>query len=166
MQELDKSNDMVLFTGVQHLCVDQVAQEARCFPTDWIGPGSIPGVGSVEIILHSFVSRRVHSPSYKMSIVDFPRGYRRLSRRKRRHLVVQKPIIFHNNARSQTAAAVTNLMRRWQWEILQHSPIMISSTEWKNHCEGPGTIQEMDLFVQEVINKWGDYTEGTVFSAV
>ncbi|KAJ4431732.1 hypothetical protein ANN_20334 [Periplaneta americana] len=43
-------------------------------------------------------------------------------RRKRRHLVVQNPIILHDNARSHTAAAVKDLLRRWQWEILEHPP--------------------------------------------
>ena len=42
-------------------------------------------------------------------------------RRKRRHLVVQNPILLHDNARSHTAA-VTDLLRRWQWEILEHPP--------------------------------------------
>ena len=41
-------------------------------------------------------------------------------RRKRRHLVVQNPISLHENARNHTVAAVTNLLRRWQWEILEH----------------------------------------------
>ncbi|KAJ4450622.1 hypothetical protein ANN_02050 [Periplaneta americana] len=43
-------------------------------------------------------------------------------RRKRRHLVVQNPIILHDNATSHTAAAVKDLLRRWQWEILEHPP--------------------------------------------
>ncbi|KAJ4430148.1 hypothetical protein ANN_22358 [Periplaneta americana] len=43
-------------------------------------------------------------------------------RRKRRHLVVQNPIILHDNARSHTAAAVKDLLRRWHWEILEHPP--------------------------------------------
>ncbi|KAJ4426343.1 hypothetical protein ANN_27157 [Periplaneta americana] len=43
-------------------------------------------------------------------------------RRKRRHLVVLNPIILHDNARSHTAAAVKDLLRRWQWEILEHPP--------------------------------------------
>ncbi|KAJ4450034.1 hypothetical protein ANN_01441 [Periplaneta americana] len=43
-------------------------------------------------------------------------------RRKRRHLVVQNPNILHDNARSHTAAAVKDLLRRWQWEILEHPP--------------------------------------------
>ena len=41
------------------------------------GPGSIPGVGGVEIFLHSFESRQAlgstQSP-YKMSTGEFPRG--------------------------------------------------------------------------------------------
>ncbi|KAJ4442473.1 hypothetical protein ANN_04059 [Periplaneta americana] len=43
-------------------------------------------------------------------------------RRKRRHLVVQNPIILHDNARSHTAAAVKDLLHRWLWEILEHPP--------------------------------------------
>ena len=43
-------------------------------------------------------------------------------RRNRRHLVIQNPIILHDNASSGTAAAVTDFLRRWQWEILEHPP--------------------------------------------
>jgi transposase len=32
------------------------------------------------------------------------------------------PIILHDNARSHTANAVTDLLRRWRWEILEHPP--------------------------------------------
>ncbi|KAJ4445128.1 hypothetical protein ANN_06929 [Periplaneta americana] len=48
-------------------------------------------------------------------------------RRKRRHLVVQNPIILHDNAMSHTAGAVKDLLCHWQWEILeqpQYSPDM------------------------------------------
>ena len=41
--------------------------------------------------------------------------------------VVHNAIILHDNARSHSAAAVTDLLRRWQWEILEHptySPVM------------------------------------------
>ncbi|KAJ4432752.1 hypothetical protein ANN_21390 [Periplaneta americana] len=37
-------------------------------------------------------------------------------------LVVQNPIILHDIARSHTAAAVKDLLHRWQWEILEHPP--------------------------------------------
>ena len=40
--------------------------------------------------------------------------------RRKQHLVVQNPIILHDNARSHTAAAVTDLFCRRQWEILEH----------------------------------------------
>ena len=48
----------------------------------------------------------------------------RLSRvqEKTSHLVVQNTIILHDCARSHTAAAVTVLLRRWKWEILEHPP--------------------------------------------
>ena len=36
-------------------------------------------------------------------------------------VMVQNPIILHDNARSHTAA-VTDLLHRWQWEILEHPP--------------------------------------------
>ena len=52
------------------------------------------------------------------------------------HLVVQNPIILHDNARTYTAV-VTDLLCRWQWEILEHpqkSPDM-------NPCKGPGTTR-------------------------
>ncbi|KAJ4430712.1 hypothetical protein ANN_19303 [Periplaneta americana] len=42
--------------------------------------------------------------------------------RKRRHLVVQNPIILHDNARSLTAASLKDLLCRWQWKILEHLP--------------------------------------------
>ena len=35
--------------------------------------------------------------------------------------MVQNPIILHDNARSHTAA-VTDLLHRWQREILKHPP--------------------------------------------
>ena len=38
-----------------------------------------------------------------------------------RYLIVQNPIILHDNAKSHTAA-VMDLLRRWQWEILEHPP--------------------------------------------
>ena len=42
-------------------------------------------------------------------------------RRKRRHLVVQNSIILHDNSKSRTVP-VTDLLLRWQWEILKHPP--------------------------------------------
>ena len=39
-----------------------------------------------------------------------------------KHLVVENPIILHDNARSHTAAAVSDIVRLWQWEILEHPP--------------------------------------------
>ncbi|PSN42895.1 hypothetical protein C0J52_23444 [Blattella germanica] len=42
--------------------------------------------------------------------------------RRKRYFMVQHPIILHDNARCHTAAAVRDLLRRWQWEILEHPP--------------------------------------------
>ena len=59
------------------------------------------------------------------------------------------------NARSPTAA-VMDLLRRWQWEILWNIQcthliwvhmITISSPQRKNHCQGSGTVQEVVLSV-------------------
>ena len=41
---------------------------------------------------------------------------------KLRHLMVNNRIILEDNARNRTAAAVTDLLRLWQWEILEHPP--------------------------------------------
>ena len=43
-------------------------------------------------------------------------------RRKRLHLVVQNPIILHDNEGSHTTAAVTDFFRLWEWGILQLPP--------------------------------------------
>ena len=43
-------------------------------------------------------------------------------RRKQWHLVVQNPMILHDNARSHTIASVTDLLHQWQWEILEYPP--------------------------------------------
>ena len=43
-------------------------------------------------------------------------------RRKQWHLVIQNPIILHDNARSHTTVAVMDLLHRWQWQILEHPP--------------------------------------------
>ena len=43
-------------------------------------------------------------------------------RRKQQRLVVQDTIIFLDNERSHTAAAVTERLRRWKWEILENLP--------------------------------------------
>jgi len=40
-------------------------------------------------------------------------------RRKQQHLLATNPIILHDNARAHTANVVTNLLRRWRWEILE-----------------------------------------------
>ena len=43
-------------------------------------------------------------------------------RRKLRYLMVQNPITLHDNARSHTADAATDLLCLWKWEILEHPP--------------------------------------------
>ena len=76
------------------------------------------------VILHHTVSprQRVNADYYCMFLQHHLRS---MLRRKRRHLVVQNPIILHGNAKSHTAAAaaaVTDLLRCCQWEILVHPP--------------------------------------------
>ncbi|KAJ4450514.1 hypothetical protein ANN_01941 [Periplaneta americana] len=69
-------------------------------------------------------------------------------RRKRRHLGVQNPIILHDNAKSHTTAAVKDLLRRWQWEILEHppySPDMIHAIT---------SIEDLALSIQHVNLRW------------
>ena len=97
-------------------------------------------------------------------------------------LCVQNPIILHNNARSHTAAAVTNLLRHWQWKILEYpvySPDMNPCNynlfakvkkprKWPSttllvldkdgHTDG---VQHLPNIWQKVINNGGSYIEGT-----
>ena len=56
------------------------------------------------------------SGSSTLAKISYSHGFRR----KRLRLVAQNPIL-HDNARSHTAA-VTDLLRCWQWEILEHPP--------------------------------------------
>ena len=44
-------------------------------------------------------------------------------------MVVQNPIILHDNARSHTAA-VKDLLCRWQWNILEHPPYSPDMSPW------------------------------------
>ena len=59
-----------------------------------------------------------------------------------RHLMVQNTNILHDNARSHTAAAVMDLLRRWKWEIQEHpypiwvQAIMISFDKVKEPLRG------------------------------
>ena len=39
-----------------------------------------------------------------------------------KHLMVQNPIILHDNASNHTAVAAKVLLRRWQWQIREHPP--------------------------------------------
>ena len=71
----------------------------------------------------SFPYHKFHSTIYLHYYFMFLQHYLCSAlRRKQRHLVVQNPSFFHDNARSHTAAAVTDLLRRWQWKILEHPP--------------------------------------------
>ena len=53
------------------------------------------------------------------------RVYKNVFRDYVKHLVIQNPIILHDNARSHTAAAVTDLLRSRQWEIVEHPPYLL-----------------------------------------
>ena len=64
---------------------------------------------------------------------------------RRRHLVVQNPIILHDNARSHIAA-VTDLLRRWQSKILEHPPYSPDMSPY-----------DYDLFVDPLV-QWLSYS--------
>ena len=80
------------------------------------------------LILHHALSsgQTLYAVYYSMFLQHYLRS---AHRRKRRHLVVQNPIIPHDNARSHTAA-VMDLLRRWQWEILEHPPYSPDMSPW------------------------------------
>ena len=72
-----------------------------------------------------------------------------------RHLVVKNSIILHANVRSHTAAAVTDLLRRWRWKMLEHPPYSpdMSPCDYnvfakvKESLRGTRSVQEMNLSV-------------------
>ena len=106
----------------------------------------------------------------------------------------QNPIILHDNGRSHTAAAVTDLLCNWQWEILEHPPYSpdmnlcdydlsakvneplrgtryntrdeliraigrsIRNINKDGHADG---VRRLPNIWQKVINKGGDYIEGS-----
>ena len=74
-----------------------------------------------RVILHHAVHpRQTVNAAYYCTFLQH--HLRPALRRILRHLMVQNPIIFHEKARNYTAAAVMDLLRRWQWEILEHPP--------------------------------------------
>ena len=80
----------------------------------------------------------------------FLQHHSRTALRRKRQVMVKNPIIFHNTERNHTTAAVTDILCRWQWEILENPPYSsdmntMSSPKWKNHWEGSGTTQKMNL---------------------
>ena len=69
-------------------------------------------------------------------------------------MVVQNSIILHDNAKSHTAGAVTDILRHWHWEIVEHPPYSPDMspcdydlfTKMKEPLWGPSTTtQEMNL---------------------
>ena len=70
------------------------------------------------VILHHPIPSRqtVNSAYYGMFLQPHLRP---ALTRKWQHMVVQNPIILHDNLRSHTTA-VMDLLRSWQWEILEH----------------------------------------------
>ena len=54
-----------------------------------------------------------------------------------------EPHILLDNARSHTALAVTDLLRRWQWEILEHPPYSpdISPRDYDLFAKVKGTLR-------------------------
>ncbi|KAJ4426052.1 hypothetical protein ANN_27679 [Periplaneta americana] len=111
------------------------------------------------VILHHAVSpRQTANADYYCRFLQH--HLRPALRRKRRHLVVQNPIILHDNARSDTAAAVKALLRRWQWEILEHPPYSpdISPCDYDLLTKGGqyGTSTKMDaLMVYDAFQTFG-----------
>ena len=65
-------------------------------------------------------------------------------------MVVQNHIIFHDNARSHTTAAVTDLLCRWQWEILEHGCARMAhcaTAGWRNFSHYCCPLQQYDVWV-------------------
>ena len=100
----------------------------------------------------------------------------------------------HDNARSHTAAAVTDILRRGQWKILEHVPYPLNMSPfdydlfvkvkeplretrykrrhelfravgrslWNINKDGRADgVRRLPIIWQKVINKNGDFIEGT-----
>ncbi|PNF15400.1 hypothetical protein B7P43_G00941, partial [Cryptotermes secundus] len=72
------------------------------------------------ILHHTVPQRKTVNAAYYCNFLH--NSLRSALRRKRQYLLATNPIILHDNARAHTADAVKDLLRRWRWEILQHSP--------------------------------------------
>jgi transposase len=70
------------------------------------------------ILYHAQPQRQTVNAAYCCNFLE--NHVRPAFRRKRRHLLAMNPIILHDNARSHTGNAVTDLLRRWRWAILEH----------------------------------------------
>ncbi|KAJ4429088.1 hypothetical protein ANN_26089 [Periplaneta americana] len=89
-------------------------------------------------------------------------------RRKRRHVGVQNPIILHDNAKSHTAAAVKDLLRRWEWEILEHPPyspdmihaITIFHQSERTTARDPFSSRNRNIRNLESLPQWKDVHPG------
>ena len=104
------------------------------------------------ILHHAVLLRQTVNAAYCCMFLHH-HHLRPVLRKKQWHLVVQNSIILHDSARSHIAVAVQTSCASGNgrfWNIQHTHPIwvhviMISSPKWKNHCEKPGTTQEMNL---------------------
>ena len=93
------------------------------------------GMGRTQLLGPSFLMFRISRPIARMSSISsyvpgpsqwfFHFGEDIViasTQEKTRTPCAQNPIILHDNVRSHIAAAVTDLLRRWQWETLEHPP--------------------------------------------
>ena len=86
----------------------------QCTLVLFIAAYGIDGV----MLHHPLPPRQTVNAAYKCT---FLQHYLPLAlKRKRRQLLIQNPIILHCRARSHTSAAITELLRRFQWDILDH----------------------------------------------
>ena len=153
---------MALFTGVQHWCTFNIIAPLFIIFYQMFGRHRTPS--ACPSLLMFRIDRPISRISSSLVLYRAPRSgsftlakisYSHRLGRKRRHLVVQNPSFLMTMQRitplllSRTSCAAGN---GTFWNIHRTHPIWvhaitISLSKWKNHWEGPGTIQDMDLSV-------------------
>ena len=72
-------------------------------------------------IKHAFPQRCIITDEYYCT---FLQDNLQAALRRKQHFLNNPPIIHHDNAKVHAAVAVTDLLNRWDWEVLYHSLIL------------------------------------------
>ncbi|KFM70806.1 Mariner Mos1 transposase, partial [Stegodyphus mimosarum] len=80
------------------------------------------------ILTHTVPPQQTVTAQYYCSFLEH--NLRPALRKKRRHFLQNAPLILHDNARPHAAQTVTDLFKRWSWEVLYHPPYSPDLSPW------------------------------------